>query len=305
MTGAGGHRLPAGRDRAPCSPRCPASASTATTTPPPPSPPGRSRCSPPGRCPARRGRRRRRHRRARRAGPGVVAGAARARPSSGITGSSGKTSTKDLTAQVVERLGPTVAPDGSFNNELGLPLTVLRADERDPVPGAGDVRPRARAHRLPVRHRAAPDRRGAERRPRARRGVRLARRGGQGQGRARRGAARRRGRGTERRRPPGPGDGRPHRGPRGDLRRAGPRRRVRATDVRLDDLGRPRSRWSRPRPGRGDAAAARRAPRAERAGRRRHGRRARPGSGRYRGRADRRDRPQQEADGGQRAGPTG
>jgi UDP-N-acetylmuramoyl-tripeptide--D-alanyl-D-alanine ligase len=47
----------------------------------------------------------------------------------GITGSSGKTSTKDLTAQLVERLGPTVAPEGSFNNEIGLPLTVLRADE--------------------------------------------------------------------------------------------------------------------------------------------------------------------------------
>ena len=47
----------------------------------------------------------------------------------GITGSSGKTSTKDLTAQVVERLGPTIAPENSLNNEIGLPLTVLRADE--------------------------------------------------------------------------------------------------------------------------------------------------------------------------------
>jgi UDP-N-acetylmuramoyl-tripeptide--D-alanyl-D-alanine ligase len=47
----------------------------------------------------------------------------------GITGSSGKTSTKDLTAQVVERLGPTIAPEGSLNNEWGVPLTVLRADE--------------------------------------------------------------------------------------------------------------------------------------------------------------------------------
>jgi UDP-N-acetylmuramoyl-tripeptide--D-alanyl-D-alanine ligase len=46
----------------------------------------------------------------------------------GITGSSGKTTTKDLAAQLVERLGPAVAPAGSFNNELGLPLTVLRAD---------------------------------------------------------------------------------------------------------------------------------------------------------------------------------
>jgi UDP-N-acetylmuramoyl-tripeptide--D-alanyl-D-alanine ligase len=47
----------------------------------------------------------------------------------GITGSSGKTSTKDLTAQAVERLGATIAPEGSLNNEIGLPLTVLRADE--------------------------------------------------------------------------------------------------------------------------------------------------------------------------------
>jgi len=46
----------------------------------------------------------------------------------GITGSSGKTSTKDLTAALLERLGPTVAPAESYNNEIGLPLTVLRAD---------------------------------------------------------------------------------------------------------------------------------------------------------------------------------
>src|SRR6266702_4120729 len=46
----------------------------------------------------------------------------------GITGSSGKTSTKDLAAQLVERLGPTIAPAGSLNNEFGLPLTVLCAD---------------------------------------------------------------------------------------------------------------------------------------------------------------------------------
>jgi UDP-N-acetylmuramoyl-tripeptide--D-alanyl-D-alanine ligase len=48
----------------------------------------------------------------------------------GITGSSGKTSTKDLAAQLTERLGPTVAPPGSYNNEFGHPLTVLRADAR-------------------------------------------------------------------------------------------------------------------------------------------------------------------------------
>jgi UDP-N-acetylmuramoyl-tripeptide--D-alanyl-D-alanine ligase len=48
----------------------------------------------------------------------------------GITGSSGKTSTKDLITQLLTRLGPTVGPAGSFNNELGLPHTVLKADER-------------------------------------------------------------------------------------------------------------------------------------------------------------------------------
>jgi UDP-N-acetylmuramoyl-tripeptide--D-alanyl-D-alanine ligase len=46
----------------------------------------------------------------------------------GITGSSGKTTTKDIAAQLIERLGPTIAPAGSYNNEFGLPLTVLRAD---------------------------------------------------------------------------------------------------------------------------------------------------------------------------------
>ena len=46
----------------------------------------------------------------------------------GVTGSSGKTSTKDLLAQLTARLGPTVAPVGSFNNEIGHPLTVLRAE---------------------------------------------------------------------------------------------------------------------------------------------------------------------------------
>ena len=46
----------------------------------------------------------------------------------GVTGSVGKTSTKDLVAQVLARIGPTVAPVGSYNNEIGHPLTVLRAD---------------------------------------------------------------------------------------------------------------------------------------------------------------------------------
>ncbi|BBZ04030.1 UDP-N-acetylmuramoyl-tripeptide--D-alanyl-D-alanine ligase [Mycolicibacterium chitae] len=45
----------------------------------------------------------------------------------GVTGSSGKTSTKDLLAAVLTPLGEVVAPPGSFNNELGHPWTVLRA----------------------------------------------------------------------------------------------------------------------------------------------------------------------------------
>lgn len=45
----------------------------------------------------------------------------------GVTGSSGKTSTKDLLAAVLAPLGEVVAPPGSFNNELGHPWTVLRA----------------------------------------------------------------------------------------------------------------------------------------------------------------------------------
>ncbi|HET7351530.1 MAG TPA: UDP-N-acetylmuramoyl-tripeptide--D-alanyl-D-alanine ligase [Marmoricola sp.] len=50
-------------------------------------------------------------------GPQVVA----------VTGSQGKTTAKDLLARVLADAAPTVATAGSFNNELGLPLTVLRA----------------------------------------------------------------------------------------------------------------------------------------------------------------------------------
>jgi UDP-N-acetylmuramoyl-tripeptide--D-alanyl-D-alanine ligase len=47
----------------------------------------------------------------------------------GLTGSSGKTSTKDMVAALLTPLGPTVAPPGSFNNEIGHPWTALRADQ--------------------------------------------------------------------------------------------------------------------------------------------------------------------------------
>jgi len=46
----------------------------------------------------------------------------------GITGSAGKTTTKDLLAGILTQQGTTVAPQGSYNGEVGVPLTVFRAD---------------------------------------------------------------------------------------------------------------------------------------------------------------------------------
>jgi UDP-N-acetylmuramoyl-tripeptide--D-alanyl-D-alanine ligase len=59
-------------------------------------------------------------RRLRRVNPGVRVVA--------VTGSQGKTTAKDMLAAVLSAAAPTVATYQSFNNELGLPLTVLRAD---------------------------------------------------------------------------------------------------------------------------------------------------------------------------------
>ena len=46
-----------------------------------------------------------------------------------LTGSQGKTTTKDLLQHILENLGTTVAPTGNFNNELGTPITLLQCDE--------------------------------------------------------------------------------------------------------------------------------------------------------------------------------
>ena len=48
----------------------------------------------------------------------------------GVTGSSGKTSTKDIIGQVIAHRGLTQSPVGSPNNELGLPMTILNSDPR-------------------------------------------------------------------------------------------------------------------------------------------------------------------------------
>ncbi len=50
-----------------------------------------------------------------------------------VTGSSGKTTTKDLLFDLGNLIGPTVAPVGSFNNEIGMPQTILECDEKTKV----------------------------------------------------------------------------------------------------------------------------------------------------------------------------
>lgn len=47
----------------------------------------------------------------------------------GITGSNGKTTTKNLVQRILEPVGETVAPRGSYNNDVGAPLTMLRVTE--------------------------------------------------------------------------------------------------------------------------------------------------------------------------------
>src|SRR5579875_2654185 len=46
----------------------------------------------------------------------------------GITGSNGKTSTKEATAAVLSRQAPTLKTFASYNNEIGYPLTLLRLE---------------------------------------------------------------------------------------------------------------------------------------------------------------------------------
>lgn len=48
----------------------------------------------------------------------------------GITGSAGKTTTKDLLAAILSEVAPTVSPIGSYNGEVGVPLTVFSATEQ-------------------------------------------------------------------------------------------------------------------------------------------------------------------------------
>jgi UDP-N-acetylmuramoyl-tripeptide--D-alanyl-D-alanine ligase len=49
-------------------------------------------------------------------------------PVIGVAGSNGKTSTKEMTAAILSRLGPCLATRGNLNNHIGVPLTLLRID---------------------------------------------------------------------------------------------------------------------------------------------------------------------------------
>ena len=48
----------------------------------------------------------------------------------GITGSNGKTSTKNMLREVLSRFGQTIAPIESYNNEVGAPISMLKADSK-------------------------------------------------------------------------------------------------------------------------------------------------------------------------------
>jgi len=48
----------------------------------------------------------------------------------GITGSSGKTTVKEMIAAILSRLGNVLATNGNFNNDIGVPLTLLRLEDK-------------------------------------------------------------------------------------------------------------------------------------------------------------------------------
>ena len=47
----------------------------------------------------------------------------------GVTGSNGKTTTKNMLENILSKFGPTVAPQESFNNEVGAPYSMLQINE--------------------------------------------------------------------------------------------------------------------------------------------------------------------------------
>ena len=67
---------------------------------------------------------------------GAIAGAVRGRSPAkvvAITGSTGKTTTKDILAAICEPRARTIASEGNFNNELGVPLTLCRLERETEI----------------------------------------------------------------------------------------------------------------------------------------------------------------------------
>ena len=187
-----------------------------------------------------------------------------------ITGSNGKTTTKEMCAAILGCAAPCLKTQGNLNNEFGLPLTLLRRRERRSQRRGRDRHEPPRRDRAARGDRAA-DRRGHhERRHRAHRAPRLARGDRAREGRPVRGPARGRHRRDHRGRPLRARG--PHARARSCASAAAPDADVRAEQARELDDGRLRLRAR-------DARRARRRPRrrarrdhaAERAGRRGRG----------------------------------
>ena len=51
-------------------------------------------------------------------------------PVIGVTGSNGKTTTKEMLARILTQTGPGLKTEGNLNNLIGLPLTLLRLTGR-------------------------------------------------------------------------------------------------------------------------------------------------------------------------------
>ena len=94
----------------------------------------------------------------------------------GITGSVGKTTVKELVAGALATTFRTAASPLSFNNEIGVPLTLANAVRGDRGDRRRDGGPGARAHPPAVRRRPAHHRRGHPGGPRPHRAVREPRR---------------------------------------------------------------------------------------------------------------------------------
>ena len=108
----------------------------------------------------------------------------------GITGSTGKTSTKDILAALCAPVARTVATEGSYNAELGVPLTLGRLEPETEIcivemgmRGFGQIAE-------PVQDRPSGHRRDHGGRARAPRARRVGRRRCAFEGRARRGSSR-------------------------------------------------------------------------------------------------------------------